>query len=280
MTITIAPRSAKIVIGTRPTVNTPALSGSVMRFTGGPIRATGEVTLNGAAGDDASNWTVGFLQAQWIETNWVYYRGRTNADGSLFLQRGRPPARPAQACRDSVGAANTIFYNTSAASNGTANGTATSTFPLKLSVSFFDQPSDSANLVEQNIKTGKPNFIAEAQLEFHFCTVLTVRDPAGAFHHQASFYWNQHWQGRFTPQNFTNPPTAYTIRRVEAGMGANTSHIIMGTPSDKRFTGVLTSAQTQNCNQVFQAATAAVALVASPNRHQASVWQNFDVRRP
>ena len=52
------------------------------------------------------------IQAQWIETNWGYYRGQHNSDGSLFVQRARPPARPAQACRDTVGPVGDIFYNT------------------------------------------------------------------------------------------------------------------------------------------------------------------------
>src|SRR5215207_5589622 len=76
MVVSIRPNSARITITQRPTVNPPVVNGTVMSFTGRAVTANGEVTLNGAAGDSAAGWTVGFLQAQWIETNWCYYRGR------------------------------------------------------------------------------------------------------------------------------------------------------------------------------------------------------------
>ena len=282
MTIRIVPDSAKIKITARPSVNAPVVSGTDMSFTGTSIQATGEVTLSGASGDDASSWTAGFVQAQWIETNWCYYRGQSNADGSVFLQRGRPPSRPTQACRDCVDASpvNDVFYSTVAAHGETASGTATSAFPLKLSMRHFDRPSETCKLVETNGLTGQPNFLAEAQLEFHFCTILSVRDPAGAFHHLLSFYWNMRWQANFHPNNFSNPPSGFRITRLPAGTGVGVSHMIKGTPTDRRFSGVLTSSQTQSCNGVFRAARKAATAAGSANRHESRVWKNFDVRRP
>jgi len=278
MVVSIRPNSARITITQRPTVNPPVVNGTVMSFTGRAVTANGEVTLNGAAGDSAAGWTVGFLQAQWIETNWCYYRGRLNSHGSIFLQRARPPARPAQACRDTVTPVGGIFYDTTPGTAEMSQGAAGPAFPLRLTVSHFDQPSDSMNLVEQNATTGQPNFLAEAQLEFFFCTVLTVQDPAGGFHHQASFYWNQRWQATFHPTSFAVATPAFNIRVLQAGTGVGVSHIIRGTPTDKRFTGVLTSAQTQSCNQVVGAMMAAIG-PGSVNRHEAAVWRNFDVRR-
>lgn len=64
------------------------------------IEAVGSVTFAGRAGDSGAGWSVGFLQAEWVETNWGVYRGDTVADGSVFVQRARPPARPKQACLD------------------------------------------------------------------------------------------------------------------------------------------------------------------------------------
>jgi hypothetical protein len=253
-----------------------------MVFTGDAIRATGEVTLNGVAGDNATGWTAGFIQAQWVETNWCSYRGQRNSDGSIFIQRGRPPARLAQACRDCVDGSplNSIFYNTNSGHNGIAmGGPAGTVFPQRLTFRFYDKPRESCNLVERNSLTGRPNYLSEAQLEFHFCTVLSVRDPGGTFHHLASFYWNQRWQAKFKPQTFSAVPT-FQIMPVVNGTGVGMGGIIRGAPTDARFTGVLTSPQSQSCNQVFQAARAAVAIVGASNRHESRVWTNFDVRKP
>jgi len=282
MTVSIASNSAKIVVTQRPTVYRPVALGTKMLFEGDKLAATGEVTLNGATGDDASGWTVGFIQAQWTETNWCYYRGQHNSDGSIFIQRGRPPARPVQACRDCDRRTpvSDIFYNTFPAHSGIAKGSpAGSAFPQRLMVHHADQPAEWCNLIEQNSRTGKPNYLAEAQLEFFFCTVLSVRDPRGVFHHLASFYWNQRWRAAFKPLIFSIAPT-FQIMPIAAGTGASVGSIIQGAPTDPRFTGVLTSPQSQSCNDVFDAASAAVAAASSFNRHESPVWAPFDVRRP
>jgi hypothetical protein len=290
MAVTIAPNSAHLAVTARPTVPAPTVSGNVMFYQGAPIRATGQVTLQGREGDSAAAWRVGFIQAQWIETNWCVYRGQNPHDGSIFVQRARAPARPHQACRDCVQAVGNIWYSVSAGTQEIANGTTTgtldnpfATFPQQLTVQHFDRPSETCPLTENNTLTHKLNYLSEVQLEFFFCTVLTVRDPAGNFHHQASFYWNQRWQTRF-PTTFTMAHGVVTPHRriapVAAGTGVGVGNTIRGGPSDSRFVGVLTSAQTQNCNQVFQAARAAVSAAISPNRHQSANRDAlFDVRR-
>jgi len=281
MTVSIASNSAKIVVTQRPTANRPVALGGKMFFEGNKLAATGEVTLNGTAGDDASGWTAGFIQAQWTETNWCYYRGQHNTDGSIFIQRGRPPARPVQACRDCVDGSrvNDIFYSTIPNDGEIAKGMpAGSTFPQRLTFQHADQPAEWCNLIEQNSRTSKPNYLAEAQLEFFFCTVLSVRDPRGVFHHLASFYWNQRWRATFKPSIFGIAPT-FQIMPIAAGTGASVGSVIQGAPTDPRFTGVLTSPQSQSCNDVFRAASAAVAVASSFNRHESPVWASFDVRR-
>ena len=55
------------------------------------LEAVGTVAFNHARGSTAG-WQIGFIQAQWIETNWAVYRGMTQAAGSVFVQRG-PTAR-------------------------------------------------------------------------------------------------------------------------------------------------------------------------------------------
>ena len=67
-----------------------------------PMKILGQCKITGASGDNPAGRTLGFIQLQWIETNWGYYQGEKDIHGSSFLQRGRPPARPAQGCRDTV----------------------------------------------------------------------------------------------------------------------------------------------------------------------------------
>ena len=68
-----------------------------------PIEMRGRCKITGDPGDNPAGWTLGLIQLQWIETNWGYYQGEKDIHGSCFVQRGRPPARPAQGCRDTVG---------------------------------------------------------------------------------------------------------------------------------------------------------------------------------
>src|SRR5665213_399743 len=89
MAITIKPGSAKVHVTAHPHLHPPAVKGTSMSYTGTPIKAIGEVTLLGSAGDNPAGWQLGFIQLQWIETNWCYYRGHTVNDGSIFIQRAR-----------------------------------------------------------------------------------------------------------------------------------------------------------------------------------------------
>ena len=279
MAVSIAPNSARVTNITRPTPNRPRIDPTATQaiFDSVSMSADGEVTLNGNAGDPTVGWQIGWVQAQWIETNWYYYRGQFNNHGSLIIQRARPPARLRQSCRDTSGPVADIF-TILAAPEFVSNPAGA--FPLRVQVSTSDPPGDSCDLTLINTLTGQTNFLREAQLEFHFCTVLTVRDPAGNFHHQASFYWNLHWQARFSPTSFPNPAAnQWIITPIVGGNGSAASQAIPGLPTDRRFVNVLTSVQAQSCNDIFQAATAASAAPGSINRRESRIWDNFDVRR-
>jgi hypothetical protein len=276
MAISIVPISVGITISQRPRPNTPTLDRNAANFTGTNISATGRVSLDGAAGDDPTQWTVGFLPAQWIETDCGYYQGDQNSDGSLLVQRARPPARPAQACRDTVGPVNDIFYCKDPSTGEILTPAAGGAFPIGISILHFDEPSDRWNLVETNTLTGRPNYLYEAQLEFSFCAVLTVRDPPGAFHHLAHFYWNINWQATFDRNGLTG---AFTVVPDRAGSSANVGGPYLGPQGDARFSSVLTSAQSLSCNDFAAAEKLAVSQPDSPNRLQSRVWTSFDVRR-
>lgn len=271
MAISIRQNAVTMAVTANPGVNAPTINAASVRFTSQTIQCVGIVGFDGLNTDPTAGWLVGWIQAQWIETNWGYYRGQFNNHGSLFLQRARPPSRPAQACRDTVGPVGDIFYSTSAGLR--APLIAGLPFPQIIPVVFRDTPSETYPITVTNTLTGKPNFLREVQLEFHFCTILVVRDPAGAFHQLRHLYWNMHWQYRFTATAF--PPTtgSLTAAPIPGGVAGNVSRVFSGAATDKRFAHVLTSAQTNSCNVVAANAS------ASPNVRQSQVWDNFDVRR-
>lgn len=273
MAVSVMTKSASISITHRPHVNTPAVSGALMTFNCSQLTVAGECKITGGATDSPAGWTLGWIQLQWIETNWGYYRGHTNNDGSCFLQRARPPARPAQACRDTLTVGAIFVDNNPGLDKMVA--TAGMPFPVKLTASFPDAPSDAFPLSRNNSLTGKMNYLREAQLEFHFCSVLSLRDPGGTFHHLKHFLWNVHWQGKFLPTNFSNLAAPWTITHKTSGIGnsAHVSPIYDGGPTDRRFRSIITTASTANCNS-----TAGHAL-AAPNTNESKTWKNFDVRR-
>ena len=282
MTIAIDTASASIKVTTKPTVQTPTISGSTASFQCTKIDATGTVRLTGAAGDNPVGWTLGFVQVEWIETNWAYYIGEHKKDGSLLLQMGKPPARPAQGCRDNISGTQTdIFYNN--ADNGVV--AAGATLPLVLNAKFFDKPNNSLNLVEPNSLTGKSNYLSEAQLEFHFCTALIVRESGGAVHQLASFYWNTHWQATFKLNSFTSPLVAgsWSIFPNTSGTSSNTSGIIKGKVTDPKFQKLVTAVSVPTCNAVAGAAAASVGTPSTATtktgRHEKATIEMFNVGR-
>lgn len=273
MAISVVTGAVSLVITQAPAVNAPSVSGASMRFTSTALRAAGRCQITGAPGDNPTNWTLGLIQLQWIETNWGYYRGQANHDGSCLLQRARPPARPTQGCRDTI-AVGGIFVDNNPGRDRTV-AAAGRPFPIAMTAEFSDAPDDSFPLTRLNSRTGRVNFLQEAQLEFHFCTVLSLRSPAAAFQHLSHFYWNVHWQARFRPTDFANLAAPWTITPSgdPAANSANVGRVINGTPTDHRFVGLITAPATPNCN-----ATAAAAERA-PNARESPVWDYFDVRR-
>jgi uncharacterized protein DUF4157 len=297
--VRIVPGSAHITISQPPKVSPPeipdpgtlghARDPTLAAFQCSDINAFGSVSLTGDSAD-VDGCTVGFINVQWIETNWVYYRGRTNSDGSLLLQRGRPPARRQQACRDTASrtpSAGQVWFR----SEDSQSPPPGAPLPVKVQADFNDRPRDAARLLQTNSRTGKTNFLREAQIELHFCTILAVQEGSGQFHQVASFYWNAHWQARFQPTDFADPFGApWTVLVVRGGQGAHVSGIIQGPPTDKRFKDLITAPGAANCLALRQLADDAVEATrpdgTTPNpgfnrgaRRESPVWSTFDVRR-
>jgi hypothetical protein len=70
-----------------------AIAGNKVFFACDTISATGTVNLTGAVGDNASNWELGFLQAQWVETNWGHYKADWTNGAAAPSQRHSRHAR-------------------------------------------------------------------------------------------------------------------------------------------------------------------------------------------
>jgi hypothetical protein len=275
MAAALKPGSSHIGFGAFPKVFRPTVVGGRALFQSSKIEATGSVALTGSG--PAAGWALGFIQVEWLDTNWLYYRGRQNNHGSIFFQRSRTPTRPTKACRD-VKKETDIYYEFGGSPPTT---TAADTFPKTLTVHHFDKPGDSAKAVVKNSLTGEDNFLREAQLGFLFCTVLSARDPAGNFHHLKSFYWNVRWQARFLPHNFATPLGSWFVTPIAEGESSARSHVIEGEPTDKRFKDVLMDLSVRGCDAIiplYSPPPDGVLPVGHPCRRESKVWENFDIR--
>lgn len=264
-------RHAKIAINVRPTVQAPQVSGANMSFNCSNISAVGSAEIVSLETPTPAGWQLGWMQAEWCETNWAYYRGQTNNDGCSFLQRGRAPARTSRACRDSI-APGAAIYNTVTPGHS-VQLTAASVLPAVFTANHYDKPSEFFPLQRANTLTGRPNMLREAQLEFMFCAVLVLISPTGAIHQLSHFYWNVRWQGRFLPSNFANLAAAWTINVNGGGQGAAVSMVFGGASHDHRFSNIMVAGAAPNCNVVAGNAS------NNPNVQEARIWQNFDVTR-
>lgn len=304
MAVHIIPNTAAFTITQRPQANNPTIQvaggATRARFTCQGLLANGAVSLGGDAADDPTGWALGCIQLQWIETNWAYYRGQRDADGSVFVQMARSPARVRQACRDTLDSpaqpVNDIFYgppgiHAVAGTNVTYQATPTSgPFPIAVTCNHRDFPGETKAATRVNNSTGAINFLHEVQLEFLFCVLLAVRDASTPpnFTILKHLYWNVRWQFRFHPTDFATAAAsaaAWAAPKIVAeGTGASVAKVHSGDPHDPRFANVVLAPQASNCNAVAGAAANAVAPVTPPaatpaNVHEARSWQSFDVRR-
>src|SRR5437899_3793188 len=94
MASVLKPGSSHIKFDAFPTAFRPTVVGGQALFQCSKIEATGSVTLIGS--QPAAGWALGFIQVEWVDTNWLYYRGKENDHGSIFFQRSRPPPPPHQ----------------------------------------------------------------------------------------------------------------------------------------------------------------------------------------
>jgi hypothetical protein len=296
MPVIVVPGSAKINITQHPKVNSPTVpfqppfGGNpppvLAGFTCTGISLAGELRLNGSP-EEIAACTVGFIQMQWVETFWAYYRGKTNTDGSMLVQIGKPPAWPQQTCRDcSKESISKIWVN----ENDNGQATDIKSTPVTIFAVLDDSPFDSAMLGQVNSITGQTNLLYQAQIERHFCSILSLQDDTGRFRHQASRYWNVHWQATFKPGNFDDPfNTSWKVTPVARGNSAAVGSTILGPPTDRRFAASITLPGAPICNDLIKQADDMVdnftpfgdinPTFNPRTRRESAVWANFDVRR-
>ena len=159
------------------------------------VRIYGNVRFHADRGDSAEGWRVGLIQAAWYLENWAYYRGERHTDGSVLVRRDVQPPRGCRDCRSDTLVSN-IFYDTVL-----AEIRLTSLSERNL-VTLIDRPRSQYLATTVNTLTGELNYLNEAARETHFCTVLSVRDPNGDFHHQKHVYWGLRWHATFHARIF------------------------------------------------------------------------------
>jgi|HubBroStandDraft_1064217.scaffolds.fasta_scaffold03536_6 hypothetical protein len=274
MTITVVPNSAAISVVTRPTVQAPQLDAQrfSMVLASTPIKLRGQCTLTGELGEDPTGWMFGFIQVELFETNWAYYQGKSNTDGSTLMQYGHLPARVRRSCRDTL-RPTSVFYDFPEGFSPTVLGRSAK-LPQQIGATLYDYPYMSHPMTVLNSLTGKPNYLHEAQMEWPFCDVLCAKDPAGSYQHLLHIYWNLRWQVRIQPSSFSNVTKPWNYLQIAgtAGNAANVGLPSKGGPSDHRFTALLTAPFVPTCNDVGNQA------YANPKIEERRTWYEFDVR--
>lgn len=282
MVISVVPQTAAMTITKRPYFHLPALacSHTKMEFTCDRLEAECQCQITGLPTDNPAGWTLGLIQLQWTMTDWAYYRGQTNVDGDSFLQLARPPARPAQECRDTIDVG-AIFVDNWPGHDRTV-AKAGQPFPITMKALLGDRLRLFHPLTRVNALTGSTNFLREVQIECHFCSVLSLRDPeprrgsmVGTFTHLKHLLWNVHWHTQFQPTDFADVTKRWTVTRM-GGSAGNTSNvsrnIFDGGPTDPKLTRIITAGAAPNCNVLARNAA------NTPNLRESRVWTTYDVR--
>ncbi len=225
------------VPGTKPTITPDAGPPAGFDFNSPTIDLNASIELKGAAGEDVSGWTLGFVQLKYIGTNHARYRGATARDGSALVSHSNKTL-----CRDTDVGSTEIWYDT-LTSGGATGPLGTNQLPvgtvlppakvLAVTAHLFDQPHRWWQSVRPNgVVTGNPdNFLHYAVAELLFCSMLVAQEPGGKNHMLKHVYWNVIWEHTFKRDHSGAVVLDKAIRLQQ-----NVQHPVhSGNPSDPKF---------------------------------------------
>jgi hypothetical protein len=245
---------------------------------------TGQVALEGTAGESAVGWKIGYIQLKHTTTEWADYRGPTRADGSIFAAMDRPPARTQQLCLD-CGPNQRPFYDVELPVNSPATISTDRTYVLgagmvippsgrlEVIVSHSDAPAREFEIALPNTRFTPPrdNYIRSLESRAAFITLLTAQDPQGHYHFVKHMYWNVIWRAHFRWN-----AGARALEKTDQSGGVNYQRQAhSGIPNDARFAaslrGNVPAASLQLCNPLANAAFSHPGRLTYSNRYE--MWR-------
>jgi hypothetical protein len=244
------------------------------------VNSVATVTVTGTPGENVGFFKFGFIQLKFITDDWAQYRGRTTADGSVFLALDRPPARPRQLCRDTYTLPNTngdvplvgpiIFYDgdqiitpviTPAVARQAVIFPVSFVMPASgsviVSITFGDSPGRSYDVVQQNTQfaPARTNFINSLQTGAAYATVFAIqKGPASPIETLYTFQWNVRFRAHFG-RNAAGNVVQLPARSGDV-MDMNVSRVFKGGPTDPHFRrSSVTDTTLPVCNTVLNNAS-------------------------
>jgi hypothetical protein len=177
------------------------------------FQITSECTLDVDKGEDGSSpiaahllplnratWKVGYMQVQTMEVNWAYYRGESDGDGCVFVDK--VVNRKVGACRDVRTDGATLWYVASDNPNDCfavpQDANAAKKAPWTgIWFIFGDAPGGIWEYRTPNLqRRGAPNYLYEFRTAYEFLTVVVQQDEPGKLKFLRHFTWKVVWHGR------------------------------------------------------------------------------------
>jgi hypothetical protein len=255
-----------------PGRNFTELRGQTLILSTSDIQADAKLTVRPSQAGEVLpvGWKFGFIQLQHSETNWAYYKGASAEDGSMLVNFGASPARPADLCRDTEQAGQ-IWYTGAGDVDSTKESTMATPLPWTIPTFYFgDRPEGQYDLEFRNPKTKKLNRLEEVKLSMSFLTTLSMRDPNANFTHLRNFSWSLAWHVRRVPGNNPRPDFPFL-----PGCANSYSAIRTGPPTTALHRALLTDegSRARNCNELASVSTMHPAIEA------AAKWQRFEAMK-
>ena len=277
MAVTIVAKTPKIITGKKPKGSKPewlvhdVTKDQAIVFNRLPIdgfTAIGKATLKADKAGEAIGYTLGWIQMQLMETRWAIYRGKEDADGSLFGNYGWNANFPI--CRDVGSDPKAILYDATYDNEDKSvkhenrftvpSGTGTK---INMVCEFRDFPTAQFPLFIDNSTTKKVNYIHEVLVEYYFCMVLTLQKPDKTFEHLKHVYWSIGWHCKFTPPDKNGIPGINPVSGYKHPGKA--CKVLEKGPADVRVTNKLTAAEVFVCNARAKDRQAAVEVQGTMN---------------